>query len=112
MADEVGRHAPVRYSDTDLQLEEPWQDVSGRDVYDSEGGEVGPLEDLYVDPDTQEVRFLVVSTGVLLGSGGMRFLIPVEAVSEVDSDRVTLDRDREQALGSSDLVNSDMPGPG
>jgi sporulation protein YlmC with PRC-barrel domain len=112
MADEVGRHAPVRYSATDLQLEEPWQDVSGRDVYDNEGGEIGPLEDLYVDPDTQEVRFLVVSTGVLLGSGGMHFLIPVEAVSEVDSDRVTLDRDREQALGSSDLVNSGMPGPG
>jgi hypothetical protein len=36
-------------------------DVRGKDVYDAEGRRVGSVEDLYIDRQEREVRFLEVS---------------------------------------------------
>ena len=58
-------------------------DVRGKDVYDAGGQHVGSVEDLYIDRQEREVRFLEVGAGGFLGIGHKRFLVPVEAVVEV-----------------------------
>ena len=68
----------VNLNDTDLHLEEPWQDLRGLDVYDNNDGKVGSVEDVYVDRERREARLVDVSAGGLLGVGKKRFLVPVE----------------------------------
>jgi ribosomal 30S subunit maturation factor RimM len=53
----------VKMSDSDLRLEEPWQDIRGLEVYDVNGEQIGSVEDLYVDRDSSLPRFLEVSAG-------------------------------------------------
>jgi hypothetical protein len=61
---------------------------------------MGSVEDLYVDRQEREVRFLEVGAGGFLGIGEKRFLVPVEAVTKVSEDRVTVEPDRtEKAEG-------------
>ena len=40
-----------------------------KDVYDAEGQRIGGVEDLYIDWQEREVRFLEVGTGGFLGIG-------------------------------------------
>ncbi len=109
MAEQTGRHDLVKFSDSDLQLTEPRQDISGHDVYDIDGEQIGSVEDLYVDRQTQEARFLDVGAGGFLGIGEKHFLIPFEAVSDISDERVTLNQDRDQVLGSPDFDADDVP---
>jgi sporulation protein YlmC with PRC-barrel domain len=68
----------VNLNDTDLHLEEPWQDLRGLDVYDINDGKVGSVEDVYVDRERREARLVDVSAGGLPGVGKKHFLVPVE----------------------------------
>src|SRR5215211_1785526 len=63
------------------------------------------LEDL-----TQDVRGLDVGAGGFLGLGERRFLIPVEAVSEVREDRVVVAHKRQKVAGSP-LFDADVVVP-
>ncbi len=96
MAHHTDQHDLVKYSDSDLQVAEPWQEVVGSDVYDIDNDQIGSVEDLYVDRQTQEPRFLDVGAGGFLGIGEKHFLIPVEAVGNIAPDRVTLDHDQDK----------------
>ena len=68
----------VKLSNADFQLEEPWQDVRGFDVYDNNGDKIGTVEDLYFDRETHVARFFDVSVGGFLKMGKKHLLIPVE----------------------------------
>jgi sporulation protein YlmC with PRC-barrel domain len=69
-------------------------DVRGKDVYDPEGQRIGGVEDLYIDPQEREVRFLEMGFGGLLGMGDKPILVPVEAVMRVTENRVTIELGR------------------
>lgn len=84
----------VRLSDTDLVLAGDAEDVRGRDVVDRNGEEVGEVDDLVIDPDERQVRFLQVGAGGFLGIGEDKRLVPVDAVTRIDDDKVHLDKDR------------------
>jgi hypothetical protein len=60
----------VKLSDSEFVLEDRTQDVRGLDVYDSNGDEIGSVEDLYADEEERKVRFLKVAAGGFLGLGG------------------------------------------
>jgi sporulation protein YlmC with PRC-barrel domain len=92
----------VRLRDSDFTLEDPWQDIRGHGVYTSDGDQIGTVEDLYVDKDEREVRFLTFESGGFLGTsiGATYRMIPVEAISDVNDDRVTVDFGREKAVGA------------
>lgn len=83
--------------------EDPAQDVRGRDVYDREGEQIGSVEDLYVEAEEYEVRFLYVGAGGFLGIGEKRFMIPVEAVTDVGEDSVTIGHGLEKVKGTPDV---------
>ena len=100
----------VKLSDSDIHLDEPWQDIRQLDVRDTHGEQIGSVEELYVDRHERVPRFLDVSAGGFLGIGKKHFLIPVEEVSrEVSEERVTLNWDKEKVLDSPEFDPDEAP---
>jgi sporulation protein YlmC with PRC-barrel domain len=100
-----GQHSNLtKLSETDLPLEESWQDIRDLDVYDVTDEQIGSVQDLYVDREARQPRYLVVSAGGFLGLGKKHFLIPVEEVSrDVGEDRVTVTQRREKVVNSPEF---------
>jgi sporulation protein YlmC with PRC-barrel domain len=74
-------------------------DVRGKDVYvAAEGQHVRSVEDLYIDRQEREVRFLEVGAGGFLRIGEKRFLVPVEAVVEVAEEWVAIEPSRTEKV--------------
>lgn len=92
----------VRLSESHRTVAEPAADVRGRHAVDSNGEEIGKVDDLLIDDREDKVRFLRIGSGGFLGMGKDHFLVPVEAVEAVEAERVRIGRDR-AALG-------DVPG--
>ena len=94
----------AKLSETDLPLEEPWQDMRGLDVYDIQDEQIGSVEDIYLDREVRLARYLIVSAGGLLGVGKKTFLVPVEEVSRnVGEERVTIMVPKEKVLTSPEF---------
>ena len=88
----------VRLGNSDFVPANPEDDLRSKDVYDAHGQRVGSVEDLYIERKEREVRFLEVGAGGFLGIGEKRFLVPVEAVTQVTEDRVTIEPERTQKV--------------
>jgi sporulation protein YlmC with PRC-barrel domain len=88
----------VRLGNSDFVPANPEDDLRSKDVYDAEGKRVGCVEDLYIDRQVREVRFLEVGAGGFLGIGQKNYLMPVEAVVEVAEDRVTIEPGRTEKV--------------
>ncbi len=94
----------TKLSETDLPLEESWQDIRGLDVYDIADQQIGSVEDLYVDREARQPSYLVVSAGGFLGVGKKHFLIPIEEVSrDVGEERVTILVPRDKVVNSPEF---------
>ncbi len=99
----------IRLSDSEFTLEDWVHDIRGLDVYDKGGEEIGTVEGLYVDEEERKVRFLDVGAGGFLGLGEKNFLIPVEAVREVNEDGVVVDQSREKVTTSPPFDTNVVP---
>ena|SRR5215207_4355570 len=94
----------TKLSELDLPLEEPWQDTRGLDVYDITDEQIGSVEDLYIDQEARQPRFVVVSAGGFLGVGKKHFLIPAEEVSrDMGEKQVTVTEPRDKVLNSPEF---------
>jgi hypothetical protein len=72
----------------------PQRELRQRGVFDSGGGLIGYVADVYVDDDGN-YRFVDVATGELMGRLGTKHrLVPVEAVAEGEPGSITLTVDR------------------
>jgi len=101
----------VKLSDSEIQLDEPWQDVHEFDVYDNNDEQIGSVEDLYVDRQTLHPRFLDVSAGGFLGVGKKHFLIPVEEVNlDPSEERAMVNQERDSVLDSPEFDPDEAPG--
>lgn len=74
----------VTLKDSDLMLTHAEDDVRGLSVVDAEGAPVGEVDDLVVDEEERRARFLVVTSGGLLGLGKTKRFVPVDTVTDVD----------------------------
>ena len=99
----------VKLGDSNFVLENRAQDIRGLDVYDRDGREIGSVEGLYVDSEEREVRFLDVGAGGFLGVGEKHFLIPLEAITDIDGEGVTIDQGREKVTDSPALPTNVVP---
>lgn len=81
-------------SETNQTVADPAADVRGRAVVDSNGEEIGTVDDLLIDDQENKVRFLRIGEGGFLGIGKQHFLIPVDAVAVIEDDRVQINRER------------------
>ena len=99
----------VRLGDSHFVSANPEDDLRGKDVYDPHGQRMGRVEDLYVDRQEREVRYLEVGAGGVLGIGERRFLVPVEAVTKVSEDRVTVEPYRTEKVEVPDPIDTNLP---
>lgn len=83
-------HSILRLSDSGLTPASAEQDIRGRKVIDSDGRDVGVVDELMIDDAENKVRFLRVEAGGFLGIGGRKFLVPVDAIQKIDADRVQI----------------------
>lgn len=90
--------APVleKLSDSEQTVETPDEDVRGRKVADTDGNEIGKIEDLLIDAPERKVRFLLVAHGGFLGLGEKKAYVPVDAVTQITADEVFIDQSRER----------------
>ena len=96
----------VKLSDSeDIRLQEPWQDIRQLDAYDTNGEQIGSVQELYVDRQEHLPRFLDVAAEGFLGIGKKHFLIPVEEVSRDvgEEERVTVNQSRDKVVGSPEF---------
>jgi sporulation protein YlmC with PRC-barrel domain len=102
----------IRLGDSDFVSANPEDDLRGKVALDAKGQRIGRVEDLYIDRRKREVRFLEVGTGGFLGIGEKRFLVPVEAVTQVAEGWVTIEADRtERVAGSAPFDTKVKPPP-
>jgi sporulation protein YlmC with PRC-barrel domain len=90
----------VKLSDTTFSFADGSEDVRGRKVVDSNGEEIGEVNDLFIDQKNQKVRFLEIASGGFLGLGATKFLIPVDAISGLSEDEVRIHKTREHVASA------------
>jgi sporulation protein YlmC with PRC-barrel domain len=88
----------IKLSDSDFVLENPEQDIHGKDVYNVDGERIGSVDGLYIDRQERKVRFLELGAGGFLGIGGKHLLVPVEAITQVGEARVTIEPGRDKVV--------------
>ncbi len=111
MSERTGQDDLIKLSDSDRTLKDPSQDLRDKDAYDANGEHIGTVEHLYMDRQTKEVRYVGIGAGGFLGMGEKHFLLPLEAITDVSDDRVTLNQDREKITGSPDYDPGAAPTP-
>jgi len=79
---------------------DPYQDVRGWVVRDGAGKDLGYLEDVLIDESAEKVRFLMVAHSGILGFGTSHSLIPIEAVTSVAHDQITVETSAEKVAGA------------
>lgn len=90
----------VKLADTDLTVRDKEEDIRGRDVVDASGQDIGKVDALLIDETESKVRFLQVASGGFLGIGTETSLIPIEAITKIDSDHVHISQSREHVAGA------------
>ncbi|MBW3633728.1 MAG: PRC-barrel domain-containing protein [Chloroflexi bacterium] len=83
----------MKLGDTDLTISDPQEDIRGRWVIDRNGEEIGFIDDLLIDDQERNVRFLQIASGVV-GVGAQTFLVPIDAITEMDDDEIVIDLTR------------------
>lgn len=92
----------TRLEDHGLTVAHDDADVRGRRVRDKYGKDIGKVVDLLIDLEDRRVRLLQVDHGGILGFGAQSSFIPVDAVTRITSDTVTIDQtDRRVASAPS-----------
>ncbi|HET7636294.1 MAG TPA: PRC-barrel domain-containing protein [Candidatus Limnocylindria bacterium] len=89
----------LKLSDSDLTLANQDADIRGRTVRTGDD-EVGKVDDLLIDRDQAQVRFMEVGAGGFLGIGEKKLLIPVDAIMKIDDDNVWIDQSRSRLQGA------------
>ena len=90
----------LRLTDTDLMVAGDEADVRGRTAVDRNGDELGEVDDLFIDVHERKVRFLQLASGGFLGMGQQKSLIPVDAITRVEDERIVVDQERAKIAGA------------
>jgi len=96
----MGASTLHRLHDIGETVANPDEDVRGRKVLDNMGKKLGTVEGLMVDDAQNKVRFLRVECGGFLGIGATHVMIPVDAITAITADAVTIDRGGEHLHGA------------
>ncbi len=90
----------LKLADTGETVASADEDVRGRKVLDNAGKKVGTIDGLMIDDAEKKVRFLRVESGGFLGLGATHVMIPIEAITKITTDDVTIDREGEHLRGA------------
>lgn len=93
-------HTLVRLGESEHTVADPAEDIRGRDVIDRDGEDIGKVDALMIDEHDAKVRFLQVKGGGFLGIGDETVMIPVDAITRIEDDKVHVDQTRQHVAGS------------
>jgi sporulation protein YlmC with PRC-barrel domain len=79
-------------SQSGVTVRDPNEDIRGRKVLDRDGEELGTVKDLFIDRAEMRIRFMELGAGGILGIGEETFLIPIDAITDIDEDAVRIDQ--------------------
>lgn len=85
----------------------PDDDIRGRVVRDKDGADLGKVDELLIDAQAHQVRFLLVEHSGFLGLGARDSFIPVDAISTITDTVVTINHTRER-VASAPEYNPDL----
>jgi sporulation protein YlmC with PRC-barrel domain len=74
-------------------------EIRGTHVKNPQGQDLGPIDEVLIDPDTGQVRFVILEVGGFLGLGSTRVAVPLGAfqiTQEGDKPKWVLDADQEK----------------
>ena len=77
----------------------PTSEIKGTHVKNPQGEDLGEIEDVLVDPETGQVRFVIVEVGGFLGLGSTKVAVPWSAfqlTKEGNKPKWVLDADKER----------------
>lgn len=84
--------------------------IVGDSVRNTQGEDLGKIEDLMIDVNQGNVRFAVLSFGGFLGMGDKLFAVPLEAMTvDLDEHEFVLDVDKERLEQAPGFDKSDWP---
>ena len=89
----------------DMTLEQ-LQQLRGATVYDSAGVEIGAVEELFYDSDTNQPEWIGIGTGFF---GTKRVLVPVSG-SSFEGDAVTVPYSKDQVKDAPDIDSDEISG--
>lgn len=90
----------IKLSDAGQTVADDAEDIRGRTVLDSEGEEVGQVDDLLIDELEHKVRMLRVEHGGILGFGATASFVPVDAIVRITLDAVYLTQPGQHIAGA------------
>lgn len=68
------------------------EDIRGRKAVDQDGEVLGKIAALLVTSENHTVRMMRIEHGGILGFGSTSSFVPVEAISKIEDDVVTIDQ--------------------
>lgn len=84
--------------------------ITGKNVKNPEGENIGDIKDLMIDPETGSVVYAVLSFGGFMGIGDKYFAIPLEALRFSAKDNtITLDADKKSLENAPDFDKDNQP---
>lgn len=84
--------------------------IIGTRVNNAQGEELGKIDDLVVDADSQRVYYAILSSGGILGAGDKLFAIPVgQFKMDAKQDRLVLNMDKERLKKSPGFDSKKRP---
>ena len=86
--------------DAGLTIENPAEDIRGRDVVDAAGEKIGHVNDLLIDDSEHKVRLMEIGHGGILGIGESKVLVPIDAIDRIDEEVVHVNQTRERIAGA------------
>lgn len=99
----------TKLSDSGHTITPAADDIRGRTVKDKDGEDLGRVHDLLIDDEEHRVRFLVVEHGGFLGLGETKSFIPVDDITKITDEVVSINHTREHVAAAPaydpDLVN-------
>ena len=90
----------VMLKDTGLELADDAQDIRGRKVTDVHGHDIGHVSNLFIDTGERKIRMLEIRGGGFLRIGDRHVLLPIDAVTSVGKDSITVNESRERVAKS------------
>jgi hypothetical protein len=103
------RTTTTRRGDVKVDPADPLSQTRGRLVLDQDEMGAGEVDELFVDPQTGRVRFLRIEAAGVLGFANFYFLIPAEAVVNVDDKKVHVDLNYDGFLGAPSYLKLGQP---
>lgn len=88
----------------------PASELIGQKVVDSQGKDLGEIDEIIIDLESGNTRAAVLSVGGILGVGGKQVALPMSDIRRGQEGRLTASIDKEKLEDAEGFAKGQMPG--